>query len=131
MKANENIDWTLLEPRDAKGEAAGIGRWQGHTYVCHRLGDGSFAATHQYRGGEPTLLKTGVTGHRAWRVARGARPLHRAAAPHRLSQSRQRGHRDGAGRDETRGVNREALSSTTCRGASRSTRSPTRTARST
>jgi hypothetical protein len=70
MTARENIDWTLLEPRDAKGEAAGFGRWQDHTYNCHRLGDGLFAVTHQQWGGEPTVLKTGVTGHLAWRAAR-------------------------------------------------------------
>jgi hypothetical protein len=80
-----NISWTNLEPRDAKGDCASIGTWQGHTYSCHRLANGSWASTHQLRGGAVTVLTpaTGVSGHKAYRAARDhcTEQQHRTASP--------------------------------------------------
>ena len=67
---HENICWTKLEPRDANGDCAAIGTWQGHVYSCLRLADGSWASTHQFQGGAVTVLATGVQGRKAWRAAR-------------------------------------------------------------
>ncbi|HUH68847.1 MAG TPA: hypothetical protein VLZ05_08125 [Mycobacterium sp.] len=69
-KSKENIEWMLLEPRNENGEASGIGTWGGHVYTIVVLQAGTCVATHQFRGGEITVLVTGVDGHRAWRTVR-------------------------------------------------------------
>jgi hypothetical protein len=69
---DRNINWTVLEPRNEKGEAAGFGVWGPHVFHITPLQSGNWFATHTFEGVVTQVTqKHGVpSGHLAWRMAR-------------------------------------------------------------